>query len=208
MKKDARIRYTIFAVIFIAVLVVSSVFASDALAGTKSIIRITAINNSQFPFKIYLYGGGEEYTLKVPPRDSDKIFIKPGVYSYYMEVCNYSHSGTMNLSVFRTLHIPVCGGRASQKDSKFHHIDISRIVKPVKVKVRNKTGDEIGVYLRTQEDHQFLNLASGEVIEVFLKKQEDIQYVYSLLGCGGQLVSGYYTPLHRWPLDLKCPKSK
>jgi hypothetical protein len=206
MKKNARIRYTIFAVFFIAVLVVSSVFTGDVLAETKSIIRLSVINSSQYHFYLYLYGGGEEYTIKVPAYTSDKIFIKPGEYSYYMEACNYSKYGKMDLSVFQTIHVPVCGGRASEMRTKFHHIDVSTIMKPVRVKIRNKTGDDVGLYLRTMEDHKFLNLSPGEVLEVILKKEEGIQYVYSFQACGGKLITGYYTPMVRWPLDLKCPK--
>lgn len=205
MTRNARLRLTIFAVLLIAILG-SAAFATDALAGTKPDIRITILNNSQFSFYLYLYGGGEEFTLRVPARSSEIYFITPGEYYYYMEACNYTKSGNMDLSVFQTIHIPVCGGRASQKASKFHHIDVSTIMKPVRVKVRNKTGENVGVYIRTIEDHHFLNLVKGEVTELILKKEEGIQYVYSFFACDGQLVVGYYSPLTRWPLDLKCPK--
>ena len=207
MKENSRIRYVIFAVFFIAVMIVTLVFTTDVLAETKSIIRVTAINDSQYHFYLFLYGGGEEYTLSVPSYSTDKIFITPGEYSYYMEACNYSKSGKMDLSVFRTIHIPVCGGRAAQYRTKFHHIDVSTIMKPVKVKIRNKTGDSVGLYLRTLDDHKFLNFSPGEVQEVILKKEEGVQYVYSFQACGGKLVTGYYSPLARWPLDLKCPKN-
>jgi hypothetical protein len=206
MTRNARLRLTTFAVLLIAILGFSAAFTTDALAETKPVIRITVLNNSQFPFYLYLYGGGEEFTLQVPARSSEKYFITPGEYSYYMEACNYSKFGKMDLSVFQTIHVPVCGGRAAQKASKFHHIDVSTIMKPVKVKVRNKTREDIGVYIRTIEDHHFLNLVKGEVIELILKKEEGIQYVYSFYACDGQLVVGYYSPLARWPLDLKCPK--
>lgn len=206
MKKNARIRYTVFAFVFVAIMVFSAVFTSDALAESKSIIRITVINSSQFDFYLYLYGRGEEYTIKVPAYESGKTFIVPGEYSYFMEACNYTKNGKMDLSVFQTIHVPVCGGRAAQKGSKFHHIDVSTIMKPVRVRIRNKTHDNVGVYVRRMDDHHFLNLTPGEILEVILKKEEGIQYVYSFQACGGQLITGYYTPLVRIPLDLKCPK--
>jgi len=205
MKKNVRIRLSVFIALLIAVLGVSAVFTTDALA-EPSIIRVTVINSSQYDFYLYLYGGGEEYTFDVPANSEARYFITPGVYSYYMEACNYSKPGTMDLLVFRTIHIPTCGGRASQFRTKFHHIDVSQIMKPVSVRVRNKTGEDVGVYLRTLDDHHFLNLTKGEVIELILRKEPDTRYVYSFLGCGGQLVSGYYKPLVRIPLDLKCPK--
>jgi hypothetical protein len=206
MKKRTTIRLTAFVVLLIAIAGISAIFTTDALAETENVIRVTVLNSSQFDFYLYLYGVGGEYTFDVPARSNAKFFINPGEYSYYMETCNYSTNGKMNLSVFQTIHVPVCGGRAAEKGTKFHHIDVSKIVKPVRVKVRNKTGENVGVYLRTMEDDHFLNLTRGEVIEVILRKEAGIQYVYSFLGCGGQLVAGYYTPLVRIPLDLKCPK--
>ncbi len=208
MKKNVRIRLTVFAVLLIAVLGFSAVFTTDALAETSSVIRVTVLNDSQFHFYLYLYGGGNQYTLEVPARSSNKFFIKPGVYSYFMETCNYSKFGTMDLSVYHTIHVPVCGGSAGAKGTKLHYIDVSKIIKPVRVKVRNYTGEDIGVYIRTQDDHHFLNLMRNEVTQLILKKEEGIQYVYSFLACDGRLVVGYYSPLTYWPLDLKCPKNK
>ncbi len=206
MKKNARIRYTIFAVLLIAILGVSAALTTDALAETKPIIRITVLNTNQFDFYLYLYGAGQEYTINVPAHTSGKTFIVPGEYSYYMEACNYTKYGKMDLSVFQTIHVPVCGGRAAGFRHKSHHIDVSTIMKPVRVTIRNKTGEDVGVYLRTMDDHHFLNFTRGEIIEVILKKEAGIQYVYSFQACGGQLVTGYYTPLVSLPFDLKCPK--
>jgi hypothetical protein len=182
---------------------ISPVVAADA---NKSIIRISVDNASQFPFSLYLYGDAGEYSIKVPARSDGKIFIKPGEYYYYMEACNYTKFGNMDLSTFQTIHIPVCGGRAAGYKHKSHHIDVATIVKPVRIRVRNKTGDEVGVYLRTMDDHHFLNFKQGEIQEVILRKEPDTRYVYSFQACGGQLITGYYTPLVRIPLDLKCPK--
>lgn len=203
MKMKTRIRLTVLTIILVAVLFASSALAADE---AKSIIRLSVINSSQFDFYLYLYGsGGEEYTLSVPAYTSGKAFIYPGEYSYYMEACNYSKFGTLDLSTFQTLHVPVCGGRAAGFKHKTHHIDVATLVKPVRIQVRNKTGENVGVYLRTQEDHHFLNFEPGEIIELILKKEEGTQYVYSFQACDGELVSGYYTPLNRIPLDLECP---
>jgi len=208
MKKKTRIRLAVFAVILFAVFGIAALSTSAVLAEgvTKSIVRLSVVNTSQFDFYIYLYGsGGVEYTLSVPAGTDEKIFIQPGEYQYYMEACNYSKFGSMDLSTFQTIHVPVCGGRAAGFKHKPHHIDVSTIIKPIRIKVRNKTGDNVGVYLRTVDDHHFLNLVPGEVLEVFLRKEEGVQYVYSFQACGGKLITGYYTPLARIALDLKCP---
>jgi hypothetical protein len=207
MKKSSRIRITVFVVMLAVIIGASAIFTSNVLADEKSIIRLTVVNTSQFPFSLYIYGdsNGDEYSLDVPAYSDGKIFIKPDIYSYFMEACNYTKNGKMDLSVFQTLHVPVCGGKAVGFQNKSHHIDVSRIVKPVRAKVRNQTGQAIELYLRTQDDHHFLTLDSGEILEVVLKKEEGVQYVYSFLACDDQLITGYYTPRQTPPLDLKCP---
>jgi hypothetical protein len=207
MNKRTRIRFAIFAIVLVAVLGVSAVFASSALADVKPIIRLTVVNSSQFDFSLYIFGEnyGNEYTMNVPPYSQSKIFIKPDEYSYYMEACNYSKFGEMDLWVFQTLHVPVCGGKAAGYQNKSHHIDISKIFKPVRVKIRNMTGQAVELYLRTMDDHHFLTLEQGEHLEVILRKESGIDYVYSFLACGDQLITGYYTPRQTPPLDLVCP---
>lgn len=209
MQRKIRIQFIVLFAFLLVLLGVAASFASPALAAdsASTVIRLSVDNASQFPFYLYLYGaGGQEYSISVPAYSDGKLFIQPGDYAYYMEACNYSKYGTMALPNFQTIHVPVCGGRAAGFKHSTHHIDVATIMKPVRVKIRNKTGEDIGVYVRTQEDHHFLNLKKGEVIEVILKKEEGIQYVYSFQACGGQLIAGYYTPMAKWPLDLKCPK--
>jgi hypothetical protein len=207
MNRTTRIRIAVFAIFLVALMGATALVTRNAFAEEAPVIRLTVINTSQFPFTLYIYGEGhgKEYMMKVPAHSDDKIFIQPDMYAYYMEACNYEKNGTMDLTVFQTLHIPVCGGKAAGFRNKSHHIDVSRLVKPVWVKVRNKTGEAVELYLRTTEDHHFLKLESGEILELILKKEEGVQYAYSFLACGGQLITGYYTPRQTPPLDLKCP---
>jgi len=201
MKKKTRIRLTVLLIFLMA-----AIFTSSAMAGSTYVTRFTVFNNSQFPFYIYLYGaGGTEYSLDVAAHSKGKLFINPGEYSYYMEACNYSKFGKFDLSTFQTLHVPVCGGRAEGYKHKTHHIDVATLIKPVRITINNKTGENVGLYLRTLDDHHFLNFTPGDSMELILLQETGVQYVYSFQACGGQLVSGYYTPLHRIPLNLECP---
>ena len=207
MFNNSRIRFIVFVLMFAAIIAASVVFTSNVLADTKDVVRFKVENDSQFPFIIFMYGeeSGKEYSMTVPAYSKDKVFVVPDTYSYLMESCNYANQGTLDLSVFQTLHVPVCGGKAAGYRNKAHHIDASRFVKPVRSKIRNQTGETVELYLRTVDDHHFLNLDAGEIMEVILKKEEGIQYVYSFLACGDQLITGYYTPRVTPPLDLQCP---
>ena len=170
MKTKTRIRFAIFAIVLAAVVGVSAVFATHALADIKPIIRLSVVNTSQFGVSLDIYGNnyGNQYSLYVPPYSDGKLFIKPDEYFYSMQACNYSKSGEMDLWVFQTLHVPVCGGKAAGFQNKSHHIDVSKIFKPVRVKIRNHTGQAVELYLRTMDDHHFLTLEQGEHLEVVL----------------------------------------
>ena len=207
MKNRSKFGKLFFITVVITMMVVTLVFVRQAAAESNSIIRLSLVNDSQFDFVLYIFGvnHGEEYEITVPPYSNGKLFIQPDAYDYYMEICNYSKSGQFDLFNFQTIHAPICGGKAEGFTHKPHHIDLSQIIKPVRVKIRNMTGEDVGVYLRTQIDHHFLNLKAGEHLEVLLRKEPGIDYVYSFFGCGDQLISGYYTPRQTPPLDLKCP---
>ena len=159
MKKISRSRLVLFAVLLIAILGITAVYAESALAEKTGVVRLTVINQTQFEFSIDLYGP-DSYTITVPPKSDGKIFVDRNEYSYVMEVCNYVKTGTLNMNIWQKLYAPPCGGRAL-KNQKLHHVDVSKIVKPVRITVRNKTGEDVAVYIRTQDDHHFLNFKTG-----------------------------------------------
>jgi len=200
-----RNRLVIFAIMLFALVGGLVLTTEAALADSKpSTIRLAFVNTSQFDFYLELYG---QYTYKIliPANTEGKLFIKRGYYDYYMEACNYAKTGVIDLTKFQTLHIPVCGGRAEGFKHKEHHIDIATYIKPIRITIHNKTGEEIGVYFRTQTDHHFLNFEIGEVKELIVLREEGVDYVYSFQACGGQLITGYYTPRVVPHLVLECP---
>ena len=125
--------------------------------------------------------------------------------SYFaMTTCNRTTSGTLNLNIFQTMHVPVCGGNAGTIGGKHHNIDVSDYLKIVKIKIRNKTHQDIRLYLRTLDYHHYLNLEPKEVTTLNVVRD---RYVYSDLACG-ELEAGYYEARVYIPLDLKCSGSE
>jgi hypothetical protein len=163
-------------------------------------VRFTIINNSQHPFFLELYGV-DNHTITVEGRSQGMLFVKRGEYHFKMMACNQVKTGVFDLSIMMTLHVPVCGGNAGAIGDKQHHIDVADYIKMVNVKIRNKTKEKIGVYVRTDENHYFLNLKPREVIYQIMPRQ---MYRYSYVACG-ELVVGEYKALKYSPLDLKCP---
>lgn len=197
-----QVRLLVFAILLVALLGISAAPTDSALADDAKppFVRLSVINNSQFEFSLMLYGP-DQYNFSVPAHSDGSWIVDRGMYSFVMRACNISKTGTLDMSIYQIIHVPVCGGNAGAKGDKHHHIDVADYVKPVKIKIHNKTSEPIGLYLRTLEKHYFLNLEPGEIQYLILPKD---QYVYSYVVCE-QLVSGYYTPKVCPPFDLKCP---
>ena len=185
----------------IIVLILLATVTISASAADYYYARLTVINDSQHPFSIILYGGPSNLkTITVSPNSQKIDFFIRGSYSFTMTSCGATTTGKMDLSVHQTLHVPICGGTAGAIGQKDHHIDASDYIRPIRMTIRNKTGEDIGLYLRTPTDHNFLNLKPGEVMKVIVYKA---QYVYSYVACG-ELVAGYVTPSFSLPFDLTC----
>lgn len=198
MKKKLIIRFAVLSLVLVAVLAVSAGVAKAADNALYAPVRLTVINNSQFDFSLILYGP-DQVTITVAPGQTGYKVITRGVYSFTMRSCNYTKTGTMDLNYEQTIHVPICGGTAGTAGAKDHHIDASNYIKPIKVKVRNKTGEVIGFYLRTLDYHFFYNFQPG-VTYIIVPKD---RYVYSFVACG-KLISGYYTPSFSLPFDIIC----
>jgi hypothetical protein len=192
----------LIASLFILSTLALSFFPSGAaLADDQTpMTRLTVINQSQFPFTIQLFGP-EQYNLEVPAYETGFLLVLRGNYSFVMHMCNYTATSSIDLNIFQKMYVPVCGGSARAKATKHHVIDASTILKPVTIKIRNKTKEPIGLYLRTLENHYHLNLVAGEVLKITVPRD---RYVYSYVACG-ELVAGYYNARVNIPLDLKCP---
>jgi hypothetical protein len=197
MKNKSIVRLAVIGILFVVVLMgsVQAAFASSLWAP----VRLTVINESQYDFSILLYGP-EQASLTVHPDQTGIKIVNRGMYSFTMRACNSSKNGKIDLNYEQTIHVPVCGGTAGPLGDKEHHLDASDYIKPVRVTIRNLTGEKIGIYIRTPEKHHFLNFEPGEKQTIILFKE---QYVYSYVACG-ELIVGYYTPQVSPPFDLTC----
>ena len=200
MKKFTPVRISLFVAVLAVLLVVLALPGNNALAYQKAgKVGFTIINYSQHPFSITI-NGPETHSTTVAPYSKRVLMVERGTYSFFMELCNRTKSGTMNLSIYQVLHVPVCGGSAGKVGDKHHNLDAADYLKIVKIRIRNKTPQDIRLYLRTLEYHHYLNLKPREV--TYLNVVRD-RYVYSYLACGN-LEAGYYEARQYIPLDLKC----
>ena len=204
MKKALPIfRTTVRIAVLIALIITVTIPATDALAEIikPPIVGLKIINESQFEFSISIYGP-EYHFFEVPAYSTLSATVSRDVYSFTMNACNHTKTGTLDMTMEQTIHVPICGGRAIVPGYKPHHIDVADYIKPIRIRLRNKTGAHAEIYIRTLDEHHFLNLNTGEVQDVILLKK---QYVYSYLACG-ELKVGYFTPFVSLPFDLTCTK--
>jgi len=203
MKPHSSIRSYLLVAIFVvslASLAFPAGVAAKELQAKPPYVGLTVNNNSQFDFTLWLYGP-EKYSITVPPNSKESMIVKRGWYSFTMKACNITEVGTMDLNIYQIIQVPICGGRALAYD-KPHEIDTSEYIKPIMITIRNKTFEEIDLYLRTQEHDYFLHFAPLEIKKQLVVRSKD-QYVYSFVACDA-LQSGYYTARVSPPLDLDC----
>ena len=204
MNKLTPIRLSIFVAVLAVLTITLALPGNNAMAVEEDQspnVRFTIINYSHKPFTMRAYGP-ENYNFEVAAYSKRFWIVPRGTYSFTMEACDQTKSGTLNLNIFQTMHVPVCGGNAGKIGEKNHNIDVADYIKMVRIKIRNQTKQPIRLYLRTIENHYYLNLEPKEVTTLVVPRD---RYVYSYLACG-ELEAGYYEARQYLPLDIKCSK--
>ena len=203
MKKVTTIRLSIFIAVLAILMIALALPSNHAMAyedEQNPNVRFSIINYSQHPVSVSA-NGPEYFSLEVDPYSKGAVIVPRGTYKFTMEACNHTSAGVLNLNIYQTMYAPVCGGNAVA-NPKNHKIDVADYIKPVKVEIVNKTWEPIRLYLRTLENHYYLNLEPRETIYQIVPRD---RYVYSFLACG-DLEAGYYNARVMQPLELKCTK--
>ena len=201
MKKSTLTKLSIVVAVVAVLMIAFALQTDNALAYTSKSpnVRFTIDNNSQHSFHINLYGPAQ-YSFDVPPKSKRSWYLPRATYSFSMEACNHTSSGTLNLKIYQTMYVPVCGGTAGPKGDRHHAVDTSDYIKPVRIKIRNMTREPIHLYLRTIENHYYVDLDPREITTLVVLRG---YYVYSYVACG-ELEAGYYQSVITPPLDLVC----
>ena len=201
MKKLTTIRLSIFIAVLAVLMIALALPGDHAMASDDEQnpkVRFTIINYSQHPVSVSA-NGPEYFNLEVDPDSKGYVIVTRGVYKFNLEACNQTSSGVLNLTIYQTMYAPVCGGKVLE-NPKNHKIDVAEYIKPVRVEIVNKTWEPVKLYLRTLDNHYYLNLESRETIYQIVPRD---RYVYSFVACG-DLEAGYYNARVMIPLELRC----
>ena len=191
--------FVLIALIFALAVPLGAVLADE---DDDSPVLFNVINESQFEFTLWLWGPAK-YEISVDSESEASYWLDRGWDAFTMLACNDSATGAMDFTHPQTMHIPICGGTAGATGDSYTHMDASDWIRPVRIKIRNKTDQPIDVYIRTIEDHHFLSVDAYET-EYLLLNDSKSEYVYSYVACD-KLYTDYFKP-NTIPLDLSCGK--
>jgi len=143
MKKYWSIR-TLFNLGILLAFVFGAFAPATSTLAAPAQARLTVVNHSSKTLKLWL-SGPAIYRISVPTGQTKTYAVNRGVYKYTANACGVTAAGTLDMTINKTLVMPVCGGRISVNDP--HTEDLGQVLKVVKVEVQNKsTGAATAVF--------------------------------------------------------------
>lgn len=138
MANKRRIIQSLVLLGMLAVLLVSAALPMATAAAQVDQVRLRVDNRNSKQITIQL-NGPAYYYLKVEGKEKETFAINRGVYKYIMTGCGMRTTGSLDLTVNKTLVMPVCGGSASNQTRDPNRIDLGKVLKVVNIKVENLT---------------------------------------------------------------------
>ena len=173
---------------WLALLVATLVLAAlptTALA-QDDLVRFRIINNANRGITIRLYatdGSGRAYYMRVEALETKSMSPIRGVYTYRLTACGVMVKGTVDLTGPLTWLNPECGDKGGAGSKAANTQDIGReILNLVKIKLVNRTDEDLRVWLAGPFPYTFLVPAGGSKTVSILKGS----YTWHHHGCGNE----------------------
>lgn len=127
---------------FFSVMLFLAFFSTGSVFAKSDLIRFTVENKSNRVFTMRLEG--PQFYYLVVGKDSAEVFTpKRGEYTYTMFSCGAYASGELDLSTQKKMVVPECGTNAGPQARAKNKIDVSKIIKLVKVTIENDTNSNM-----------------------------------------------------------------
>ncbi|OGO28277.1 MAG: hypothetical protein A2W33_03105 [Chloroflexi bacterium RBG_16_52_11] len=198
MNKERSVRFLfhlgmVWVLVFVAAMPLVTALAASAQ------VRLTIDNRSPKPLQLSL-SGPAIYNFKVEGNDKEVFAVNRGVYDYTMSGCGRTANGTLDLSVNKTLIMPVCGASAANLVREPNMVDLGQVLKVVKIKVENlATGDSL-VILTGPSTYVFSVKEDAKVSYTVAKGQYKVQ-IYACGDYGTSTFEAYKDA----SLKVRCP---
>lgn len=172
-----------------------------AAAGEKTgPVGLTVENRSSSYVYLWLEGPSFYY-LVVKPGETKIFTVMRGEYFQTVRACGDTASSIVDLSKQTRMIMPVCGANAKQAGTSPYVVDLSKVIKIVKVTVKNESDTRMLAILTGPSTYVF-TLDKGESRDYTIAKGE---YTVQYFACGWY---GYknFTAYHGSSLEISCPK--
>jgi hypothetical protein len=182
---------TRFKKIALATLVVALLVAAapaPALAAGDT-VNFRVENRADRGITIRLYatdGSGRAYYMRVEKETTKTMNPQRGVYTYRLTACGVMVKGTVDLSKNASWIMPQCGHRAGQGSGAAATTDISKILKLISLKIVNRTGHTMKIWLEGPFQYVFIIPNGGSKTVTILKGD----YEWGHYACDGVLDEG------------------
>jgi hypothetical protein len=135
MKKYLSIR-TLFNIGIMLVFMFSALLPATTSLAASAQARLTVVNRSSTTLKLWL-SGPAIYRISVPSGQTKTYAVNRGEYKYTASACGIYATGKLDMSINKTLVMPICGGRVPVNSP--HTEDLGKVLKVVKIEVQNKS---------------------------------------------------------------------
>jgi hypothetical protein len=131
-------------------------------------------------------GSGRAYYMRVEKETTKTMNPLRGVYTYRLTACGVMVKGTIDLSKNANWIMPQCGHRAGQGSGAAATTDISKILKLISLKIVNRTGHTMKIWLEGPFQYVFIIPNGGSKVVTILKGD----YEWGHYACDGVLDEG------------------
>lgn len=162
-------------------------------------VKLTVQNKSNHAFSLWLTG--PEYIYFTVEPESTAVFTPlRGVYSYWMFSCQTYAEGELDITKQKTMIVPPCGSASPQK-SDDNTVDVSEIIKIVKVTMDNDATSSNMIIVLTGPGTFVFSLKAGEEKSYTIPRGE---YNVTYYACGRSGTTTFTARADKI-LELVCP---
>jgi hypothetical protein len=187
----------------LAVVILLGALPSSVLAAQDDLVRFRVINNADRGITIRLYatdGSGKAYYMRVDANATKNMTPIAGVYTYRLTACGVMVKGTVDLTRNLTWQNPQCGDKGGPGSKAPNTQDVGKILKLMQIKIVNRTGAAMQVWLDGPFQYVFKIPEGGSKTVSILKGI----YEYGHYACG-VLVTGNLNANKAATRTLVCP---
>jgi hypothetical protein len=198
MKKIWNIRFLVL-LGMVAMMLTSAAMPLATAQAQADQVRLKVDNRNSKQITLQL-NGPAYYYFKIAGKEKVTFAVNRGVYKYILTGCGRRATGSLNLSVNKTLIMPVCGGSASNQTRDPNYIDLGKALKVVNIKIENLTEGNTQIVMTGPSTYVF-------TLKTDAKKNYSVakgDYKVNVYGCG-TVFTRNFTADKDAKLKISCP---